>query len=202
MRRWLPGAIGVVAVVGAWEVVGRTVFADNKAVPPPTAIARQLVADGLDFYLPNVVTTLREASLGWLIGNVIAIVLAVAFIQVPLLERALLQVALASYCLPVIAIGPVLAILFTEDTPKVILAALSVIFTTLIGTLVGLRDADQTSLELIRAYGGAAGPSCGRCGCAPACPACSRGCASPRRPPCSARSSASTSARSPASASR
>ncbi|GAA1793548.1 ABC transporter permease [Luedemannella flava] len=154
MRRWLPGAIGVVAVVGAWEVVGRTVFADNKAVPPPTAIARQLVADGLDFYLPNVVTTLREASLGWLIGNVIAIVLAVAFIQVPLLERALLQVALASYCLPVIAIGPVLAILFTEDTPKVILAALSVIFTTLIGTLVGLRDADQTSLELIRAYGG------------------------------------------------
>ncbi|GAA1751117.1 ABC transporter permease [Luedemannella helvata] len=154
MRRWLPGTVGVVALLAVWETIGRTVFAGNRAVPPPTAIARQFAADGLDFYLPNVATTLREASLGWLIGNVIAIALAVAFVQIPLVERALLQVALASYCLPVIAIGPVLAILFSDDTPKVILAALSVIFTTLIGTLVGLRDADRTSLELIRAYGG------------------------------------------------
>lgn len=154
MRRWLPGTIGVVVLLALWETIGRTVFADNRAVPPPTAIARQLATDGLDFYLPNIATTLREASLGWLIGNAIAIALAVAFVQIPLVERALLQVALASYCLPVIAIGPVLAILFSDDTPKVILAALSVIFTTLIGTLVGLRDADRTSLELIRAYGG------------------------------------------------
>ena len=80
--------------------------------------------------------------------------LAIAFVQIPLVERALLQLALASYCLPVIAIGPVLAVLFSGDTPKVILAALSVIFTTLIGTLVGLRSADRTSLDLIRAYGG------------------------------------------------
>jgi ABC-type nitrate/sulfonate/bicarbonate transport system permease component len=153
-RRWVPGTVGVVAVLAVWETLGRTVFADTKAVPPPSAILAQLVDDGLEFYLPNVTTTLREASLGWLIGNVIAIVLAVAFVQIPLVERALLQVALASYCLPVIAIGPVLAILFSDDTPKVILAALSVIFTTLIGTLVGLRDADQTSLEVIKAYGG------------------------------------------------
>jgi ABC-type nitrate/sulfonate/bicarbonate transport system permease component len=153
-RGWLPGAAGIVVVVGAWEALGRTVFADTRAVPPPSAIVSQLVDDGLGFYLPNVATTLREASLGWLVGNVIAIVLAVAFVQIPLAERALLQVALASYCLPVIAIGPVLAILFSEDTPKIILAALSVIFTTLIGTLVGLRDADRTSLELVRAYGG------------------------------------------------
>jgi ABC-type nitrate/sulfonate/bicarbonate transport system permease component len=75
-------------------------------------------------------------------------------VQIPLVERALLQLALASYCLPVIAIGPVLAVLLTGDTPKVILAALSVIFTTLVGALVGLRSADRTSLDLIRAYGG------------------------------------------------
>lgn len=153
-RRWIPGTAGVLILLAVWETLGRTVFADTKAVPPPSAILTQLVDDGLEFYLPNVATTLREASLGWLYGNVIAIVLAVAFVQIPLVERALLQVALASYCLPVIAIGPVLAILFSDDTPKVILAALSVIFTTLIGTLVGLRDADQTSLEMIKAYGG------------------------------------------------
>jgi ABC-type nitrate/sulfonate/bicarbonate transport system permease component len=151
---WLPGALGLAAVLVAWELAGRTVFADSRVVPPPTAIVAQLFKDGLAFYWPNIVTTLREAATGWLYGNVIAIALAVAFVQIPLVERALLQLALASYCLPVIAIGPVLAVLFSGDTPKVILAALSVTFTTLVGTLVGLRSADRTSLDLVRAYGG------------------------------------------------
>jgi ABC-type nitrate/sulfonate/bicarbonate transport system permease component len=151
---WVFGAGGLVVLLVVWEILGRTVFAGSRAVPPPTAILRQLGADGFAFYGPNIGTTLREAALGWLWGNLIAIVLAVAFVQIPLVERALLQLALASYCLPVIAIGPVLAVLFTGDTSKVILAALSVIFTTLVGALVGLRSADRTSLDLIRAYGG------------------------------------------------
>ena len=63
---------------------------------------------------------------------------------------------IASYCLPVIAIGPILQIVFNGQTPKIILAALSVFFTTLVGMLVGLRSADKTTLDLIHAYGGGA----------------------------------------------
>jgi ABC-type nitrate/sulfonate/bicarbonate transport system permease component len=151
---WVFGAAGLVVLLVVWEILGKTVFADSRAVPPPTAIADQLYHDGWRFYGPNIETTLREAGLGWLWGNLIAVVLAVAFVQIPLVEKALLQLALASYCLPIIAIGPVLAILFEGDTSKVILAALSVIFTTLVAALVGLRSADRTSLDLIRAYGG------------------------------------------------
>jgi ABC-type nitrate/sulfonate/bicarbonate transport system permease component len=151
---WVFGAGGLIVLVVVWEIVGRTVFAGSRAVPPPSAILKQLGEDGFSFYWPNIEVTLREAGKGWLWGNAIAIVLAIAFVQIPLVERALLQLALASYCLPVIAIGPVLAVLFSGDTSKVILAALSVIFTTLVGTLVGLRSADRTSLDLIRAYGG------------------------------------------------
>ncbi|MGI5240780.1 ABC transporter permease [Dactylosporangium sp. CA-139066] len=148
------GALGPVALLALWEVLGRTVFAASRVVPPPSAILSHMADDGFSFYWSNSVTTLREAGAGWLYGNAVALVLAIAFVQIPLLERALLQLALASYCLPVIAIGPVLAVLFGGDTPKVILAALSVIFTTLISTLVGLRGADRTSLDLVRAYGG------------------------------------------------
>ena len=151
---WVFGFVGLAGLLVVWEVLGRTVFADRHVVPPPTAILRQLGHDGFGFYWPNARTTLREAGLGWLWGNAIAVVLAVAFVQVPLVEKALLRLALASYCLPVIAIGPVLAVLFSGDKSKVILAALSVIFTTLVGALVGLRGADRTSLDLVRAYGG------------------------------------------------
>ena len=151
---WVFGAVGLLTLLVVWEVLGRTVFADGRSVPPPTAILGGLADDGWSFYWPNIRSTLSEAGQGWLWGNAIAVVLAVAFVQIPLVERALLQLALVSYCLPVIAIGPVLAVLFDGDTSKVILAAISVIFTTLVGALVGLRSADRTSLDLIRAYGG------------------------------------------------
>jgi ABC-type nitrate/sulfonate/bicarbonate transport system permease component len=56
--------------------------------------------------------------------------------------------------MPAVAIGPVFAIVFNGETPKVVLAAMAVFFTTLIGAIVGLRSADPTSLDVVHAYGG------------------------------------------------
>ena len=65
-----------------------------------------------------------------------------------------MRLGVASYCLPVIAIGPCSRSSSTGETPKIILAALSVFFTTLVGTLVGLRSADPIALDVVHAYGG------------------------------------------------
>jgi ABC-type nitrate/sulfonate/bicarbonate transport system permease component len=151
---WASSVFGVVGLIVAWQILGMTVFEQSRSMPPPTAVVSQAFQDGWSFYWPNIQTTVREAAVGWLWGNVLAIVIAVVFVQIPLVERALLKVAVASYCLPIVAIGPVLATLYSGDTPKVILAALSVFFTTLVGMLVGLRSADRTSLDLIRSFGG------------------------------------------------
>ena len=77
----------------------------------------------------------------------LAIVLAVAFVQVPLVEKALLRVAIASYCLPIIAIGPILTFVLNGDAPKSALAGLLVFFPTLVGVVVGLRSADRAALD-------------------------------------------------------
>ena len=106
------------------------------------------------YYPTHLSATLGRAAKGYLIGNVIAIGLGLAFVLVPFVEKALMQLAVATYCLPIIAIGPILQVVLSGDAPKVALSALSVIFTTLIGVLVGLRSADRTSLELVRVYGG------------------------------------------------
>ena len=150
---WAPGAAGGAGLLVVWQVVG-TALGENASVPPPTAVLSRIVADGAGFYGPNLGQTLREAGWGWLWGNGLAVVLAVVFVQVPAAERALLKVAVASYCLPVIAIGPILSVIFSGDTPKITLAALSVFFTTLIAMIVGLRSAPAASLELVHAYGG------------------------------------------------
>ena len=152
--RWLGGLIGVAGVIVVWQVLAMSGIVDATALPTPVNVVGQILDDGWSFYWPNVETTLREAALGWLWGNALAIVLAVVFVQSRILERGLLRVAIMTYCLPVIAIGPIFQIAFDGDTPKVILAAMSVFFTTLIGALVGLRSADRSSLELVRAYGG------------------------------------------------
>jgi ABC-type nitrate/sulfonate/bicarbonate transport system permease component len=153
---WAGGALGIAGLLVVWQIAGVAVFGHNGSVPPPTGIVHQVLHDGWHFYQPNVSTTLQEAGLGWLWGNALAIALAMAFIVAPFMERVLLKLAVASYCLPIIAIGPIFQIVFHGATPKVVLAALSVFFTTLVGMLVGLRSADATSLDVIHAYGGKA----------------------------------------------
>jgi ABC-type nitrate/sulfonate/bicarbonate transport system permease component len=55
---------------------------------------------------------------------------------------------------PAVAVGPILSLVLDGDKPMAAMAGLSVFFTTLVGTLLGLRSADPTSLDLVRAYGG------------------------------------------------
>lgn len=147
----IGGFIGFLAI---WQIVGMTIFAESRAIPPPTAIVSQIFEDGWAFYGPNIATTVKEAAWGWVWGNSIAIALAIMFVAIPLVERFAMKVAIAAYCLPIIAIGPILQILYDGSTPKIILSAMTCFFTTLIGALVGLRSADPTSMDLVKAYGG------------------------------------------------
>jgi ABC-type nitrate/sulfonate/bicarbonate transport system permease component len=153
-KPWLGGLIGIIGVLVLWQVLGMTVFHASGTVPPPTRILSQMRDDGWSFYWSNASVTMHEALLGYLWGNGLAILLALTFLVVPVVERPLMRLGIASYCLPVIAIGPVLQIIFNGENPKIILAALSVFFTTLVGTLLGLRSADKIALDVVHAYGG------------------------------------------------
>jgi ABC-type nitrate/sulfonate/bicarbonate transport system permease component len=153
---WVLSVAGVVMLLVLWQILGATVFEKGRAVPTPTAVVRQVFKDGWHFYGPNIGATLGEAFKGWLWGNAIAIAIAMLVLLGQAFERPVLQLGVASYCLPPLAIGPILVLAFKGDTPKVILAAMAVFFTTLIGMLIGLRSSDPTSLDVVRAYGGGA----------------------------------------------
>jgi ABC-type nitrate/sulfonate/bicarbonate transport system permease component len=150
---WLYGVAGVVFLLVIWEFVALGMAGRHSVVPSPIAVFRRLW-DDRGLYPSQITVTLKEAGLGWLWGNLVALALALAFVLVPTVESLLLKIAVASYCMPIIAIGPILDIVFTGEEPKIVLAALSVIFTTLIGALQGLRSADPVALDLIRASGG------------------------------------------------
>ncbi len=153
-RHRFTGTLGIAAMLALWWLLAVTVFKAGGAVPTPWAVARQAVGDGWSYFGPNVTATSWEAVQGFLWGDLIAIAVAFLVLLVPWLERPAMQLAVASYCLPIIAVGPILTIVFSGQAPIVALSALSVFFTTVIGTLLGLRAADPVTLDVITAYGG------------------------------------------------
>jgi ABC-type nitrate/sulfonate/bicarbonate transport system permease component len=159
---WAGGAAGIVVLIAAWSVLATTVLSTADGVPTPWAVVSGILDDGWTFYGPHISQTTGEAVSGYLIGNGLALACAVLVLLVPALERLLTQLAVASYCLPMVAIGPILSLVLDGDKPMVAMAGLSVFFTTLVGALLGLRSADQASLDLVRAYGGGRWQQMGR----------------------------------------
>lgn len=155
-RAWIGGLIGAVLLVLLWEILALTVFHKvGSGVPTPTSVVSKFFKDyGAGLYGVNLRQTLKEAATGYVVANVLAVVLAIAFVQIPVIEKALLRIAVASYCLPIIAVGPILSFALHGDAPKSALAGLLVFFPSLVGIVVGLRSADRTTLDVIRASGG------------------------------------------------
>jgi ABC-type nitrate/sulfonate/bicarbonate transport system permease component len=152
---WVTGLAGAAALLAIWAVLAVTVFSSaGSGVPTPWAVVAGLGDDGWSFYWPLIAATLGEALRGYLVGNGLALLFAALVLLVPWLERMVVQLAVASYCLPLVAIGPILSLLLSGDAPMITMAALSVFFTTLIGALLGLRSADPVTLDVVRAYGG------------------------------------------------
>ncbi|ADG75682.1 binding-protein-dependent transport systems inner membrane component [Cellulomonas flavigena DSM 20109] len=159
LRRWAPGTAGVVGIVAVWWLAAVTVLA-GTTTPTPLGVARGFAADGLGFYVANVTVTLEEAVRGFLVGNGLALALASLVLLVPALERLVMQVAVISYCLPLVAITPILYIVIgpppsgEPSGTAVVLAALSVFFTTVVGAVLGFRSADPAVLDVVTVLGG------------------------------------------------
>jgi ABC-type nitrate/sulfonate/bicarbonate transport system permease component len=149
------GTIGAVVVLVVWSLAG-LFFSAGGIVPTPWAVVEQLHANGFQNYWDNTSITTASAAQGWLWGNLIAIAIAVVVLLVPPLEGAANQVAVISYCIPLTAIGPIVLIVSPPESrvTSVFLAAMSVVFTSVVGCLLGLRAADPAALDVVRAYGG------------------------------------------------
>jgi ABC-type nitrate/sulfonate/bicarbonate transport system permease component len=156
MPPWVGGVIGVVSVLVVWSLVSSIFFGSNGIVPTPWGVLRQFGDTGFQTYWNNLSVTTSSAAQGWLWGNLAAIAIAVVVLLIPPLEGAANQVAVISYCIPLTAIGPIVLIVSDPGarTASIFLAAISVIFTSVVGCLLGLRAADRTALDVVHAYGG------------------------------------------------
>ena len=148
----LRTTLSIVLSLLAWSAAAG--LSSARSLPGPLAVIRQMLQDGWAFYGPNVASTLGEASLGFLWGNGLAVAFASLAVLLPLSRRPIVQLGTISISVPVIALGPVLAIVFTSRVTTITLAALAVFFNSLLGLLQGFATSEQSSLDLFVAYGG------------------------------------------------
>jgi len=152
-RDGLTTAIGLLALLALWEIVAGQAFAGLYVLAPPSAIVAR-IAEDWGLFTRALGTTIAEAGWGFLWGNCAAIVLAVFVVALPRTEKVVQAAALVVFCLPLVATGPVLRVLYGPGWgPQVTLAALAVYYTTFVPLVVGLRAVPADWLDLVRSYG-------------------------------------------------
>ena len=168
LKSRITGAFGVLATIGVWWFLAATVFSQvgarpdgsGGAIPTPLQVVEQFIVDGFDFYARNGGVTIVEAALGFLWGNLIALGLAAISLTLPKLDNIAAQIAIISYLVPIVAIGPIVRLIVGAPGPgepagaAVVLAALSVLFTTYIGAVTGVKSTDKRIMDVVSAYGG------------------------------------------------
>jgi sulfonate transport system permease protein len=153
LSQGLTSAAIVAVMLIAWQIAADLFLTPLGVAASPSAIIQSLVSDW-SLYSNAALVTGWVAVRGWLWGNLIAIVVAVLFVQIPFIESLFLRLALVLFCLPLVAVNPILQLTFEPDTARVVLTGLSVFFTTLVGTILGLRSADGGPLTMVYAWGG------------------------------------------------
>ena len=167
---WATGTIGISTTIGIWWILAITAFANvglspdgsGGAIPTPLEVLQQLFEDGWGFYFRNGSVTLTEAAIGFAWGNGLALVFAAIALLVPKIENLTTQIAIITYCIPIVAIGPIVRLIVGAPAngepagAAIVLAGLSVFFTTMIGALTGVKSTDQRMMDVVSAFGGGA----------------------------------------------
>ena len=144
--------LGPLCAVLIWEIIARA-LSDAFVLAAPSAILLYLT-DNAGLMARGLGVTLANAGAGFVIGNGAAIVLATLATVWPRSDAMVRGLALVVFCLPLVATGPILRVIFGPgEGPQIVLAALAVYYTTLIPLLVGLRAVPAGWLDLVRSYG-------------------------------------------------
>lgn len=124
--------------------------------PPRAVRASSLTADAARSQLFGAwVVTLGDAAIGFATGLVVASVVAALFVLVKPFEFAFMPIAMLLRSVPLVAMAPVLLLIFGQGKLGVAtIGAIVVLFPALVNLVLGLRSASPLAVDLIKVNGG------------------------------------------------
>jgi len=147
------GILGAFLLVLCWEGLARGLHLPSYVLPAVSEILagiwskRALLSDAAGY-------TLLEALVGYGLGCLIGIGLAVAITMLPPLRAVILPAATAINAVPVVGYSPLILLWFGIGVAsKVVMVAMAVSFTVFLSTLAGLDRVDRRAIDLMRSFG-------------------------------------------------
>jgi NitT/TauT family transport system permease protein len=142
--------LGALSLILAWQFLIPALGVPSYIVPTPSAIFATFGKSG-SLLLSNLWPTMIEAIAGFVIGNAAAILLAVVFVHSRVLQAAYFPAVLFFNTIPVLALSPIIILIFGLGmTPKIVIAAVICFFPTLVNMIRGLDSASASEHELFR----------------------------------------------------
>lgn len=143
----------LIALLAAWEGLARGGLVSPLFLAPPTTIAERLLALRADL-LKHTVVTLREVLIGFAIAATWGVIGGFVLALNRTLERIVEPFVTAFYAVPIIAIAPLLILIFGLGSPsKVATAAVYAGFPIIVNVITGVKHVDETLIKVVRSFG-------------------------------------------------
>lgn len=146
------------------ELVGKTWSQPKPTMPAPHQIAQRLYKDIFTLkpwsnrsLVYHAGVTLTSTLLGFFMGTLLGVMIAIGIVHIPALERSFLPWVVASQTIPILAIAPMIVVVLsavniTGILPKALISAYLSFFPVTVGMVKGLRSPDIMLLDLARTY--------------------------------------------------
>ncbi|SLN43245.1 ABC transporter permease [Oceanibacterium hippocampi] len=149
-RRRSPPVLAAIAILLAWQLGVMLFGVPAYIAPTPLDVLGEF---GREYKLlfDNLVPTALESLAGFFVGNLVAVLIAISFVHNKTAERAFYPLAVFVNTIPILAIAPILVLIFGNGfAPKVMIAALICFFPTLVNMVRGLESVSPQMLDLMR----------------------------------------------------
>ena len=98
--------------------------------------------------------TIRDAALGYVVGTVVAIAVALGVVLRREVAQTVMPLAIALRSVPLVAMVPILTLVLGQGLLAVtVIAGIVTFFPTLVNVCQGLRSAPATAFDMLSAYG-------------------------------------------------
>ena len=154
--------LSVVVILVAWQVLVGGFHLDAFTTRTPSQVWKFLTASQNDLQRHQLIvafkTTARDAALGMFAGTVAAVVLALLFNRWRAVESSVMPIAMAFRAVPLIAMTPVITLIFDRGLLCItVISGIVTFFPTLINVSNALRMVPAPSIDVMRAYGASKG---------------------------------------------
>jgi NitT/TauT family transport system permease protein len=153
---------------GTVEFIGKTLAQPKPTMPAPHQVAanffentflRKITSNRSLVY--HAWITLSSTLLGFAFGTALGIAIAVGIVHFTSLDRSLMPWLIASQTIPILAIAPMVIVVFaaigvTGIIPKSLISTYLSFFPVAVGMVKGLRSPELTHLDLMHTYNASA----------------------------------------------